>query len=256
MTRPIHAKLSYDVEFVPPAIFNSADNLITYQRRMEVIGTKSHPHLNDIVMHQMHIDGISAEMAPMQPSTTADDLIRQYRTAKQYYERMIGYELEGRDTIDLDLLPGFGETLTPWLWESAMTFGCSPDYQDGMRREVPPGVKETNIREAGIHIHMDLHPEFRDQRPPGMIEMQEGEPTNARRVAQVAAEFAEAISFLYEPETDDLWYRQPRVYRPTTYGIEYRSVGASICNDEDRLYTLFSVAQSYMRDHFSSMTVR
>lgn len=255
-SKQTYAQLSYDVEFVPPAIFNSAENLHRYQQMMEIIGTKSHPHVDTSFGHQMHIDGISAEMAPIRPSLTADELIQSYRAAKAHYERLVGYELEGMDIIDLDLLPGFGETSTPWLWASAMTFGCSPDYQDGMRREVPGGVKSSNIREAGIHIHMDLHPEFRDHRPPGMIEMGEGEPTNARRVAQVAAEFAEAISFLYEPEADDLWYRQPRVYRPTTYGIEYRSIGASICNDEDRLYTLFSIAQRYMRDHFSSMTVR
>jgi hypothetical protein len=250
LSRRRYAMMSFDVELIPEAILSSGDSTIAYDRRMKALGTKSNPYQCSGPMVNMHIDGISAEFAPRSPLTSPYSLMAVYREGKLALEGILGMPLVGRDWVDLQDVAGFDEENTPFLYEETQAFGCSPDYINGRARVVPRSVKERTVRELGLHFHLDLGAEYCDQRTE--VQKAQGKPpTNTVIVAKVAAELARRTAFLFTPRHPRmrLWYRQPALYRPTAYGIEYRSFGSSICNDEDRMFTLVNVMHHFMKDH-------
>lgn len=246
------AHISYDVEFLNPNIMVDPAETLAYQSNMRRLGTKNRPFECDISDHHMHIDGISAEMAPCKPLSNPTAMMNCFLHAKEVYENYIRAPLVGADWVDLQDIKGFGRIETPWLYKQTMEFGCSPDYLNGKKRNVPNMVRRRSLRELGLHIHFDLLPEYRDQREAHQI-IRGDEPTNARICAKVANEIHQATSYMFHSRhpSERLWYRRPALYRPTKYGIEYRTFGSEICNDTDRLRMFFQVCYDYMVNHFA-----
>jgi hypothetical protein len=255
--RSRYAAMSFDVELVPESIVVDAASTAHYNSAMENLGTKSRPHKDTESGCAMHTDGISAEFAPLWPVALPTELMAIYRTGKARIERHIGLPLRGRNYLDLAQVKGFGEIETPFLYHETQAFGCSPDYLNGRQRVVPAAVKKRTLRELGLHAHLDLRPEFCDQRDE-RAKAQGRMPTNAVAVAEIAQQIARRTAFLFDARHPrlSLWYRQPGLYRPTPYGIEYRAFGSEICNDEDKMHTLFNVLHQFMKEHFAGTTVR
>ena len=252
-----YATMSFDVELVPDGILTNPRSTHHYNQVMEALGTKSNPYRDQRVGCAMHIDGISAEFAPFAPVTTPSQLMDYYNNGKAALESRIRMPLNGMDYIDLDEVQGFSEEDTPFLVRETQTFGCSPDYLNGRRRIVPLSVKKRSLRELGLHWHLDLRPEYCDQRDERAKAMGKV-PTNAVALAQIADQIRRKTAFLFDTRHPrlNLWYRQPGLYRPTPYGIEYRAFGSEICNDQDKLYTLANVMHTFMKDHFKGTDVR
>jgi hypothetical protein len=244
--------ISHDTELIPTGIFHDEALLVQYDSRLSMLGDKTFPCVAE--GFQFHADGISAEMAPVKPYLDPFAMFEELYRKKEYYEQILELSLVGMDWVDLNDIGGFSEKTAPFLWDSVRTFGCSPDFRFGGERCVPRRVRESTLREAGLHIHIDLRPEYRDQRTEDDIAMALP-PTNAHSCAGIASELHEATAFLFTdsaPLPKELWYRMPETYRPTRYGIEYRSFGSEIVNRPDDLLTLFNIVHEWQREHFNT----
>ena len=100
-----------------------------------------------------------------------------------------------------------------------LDIGCEPDFVVSSsgeihRRAVPPRIKAAPVRECSGHIHISLPQPYLDS------------PELAAQFVTELDGVVYPLSMDSGPDLSSSWYRQPRVYRPTAYGVEYRSLGA------------------------------
>lgn len=233
----------------------SASDLVQYEHALCSLGTKRRPTVGSAYGEPVnfHPDGLYAEFAPRSPSSTVSDFLATITNSRQVLEAMMGMELRGYDYVDVSQIPDYSRETCPRLVRLANTFGCSPDAIGGKWRVVPPSVKRGTIKEAGCHLHLNLPERYCDQRS-HRDQMEGRPPTNLRIAAQIAEEFYEATAFAHVPNVRDVrqWYRVPRVYRPKPYGLEYRSIGASVYDDPDKLAMLATISFAFMAEVFAT----
>lgn len=250
--------LSFDWETIPEnfSLLNETA-LSEYERRLLPLGSKSKPYYHEGYGLLMHNDGLFAEAAPRRPSVSPDQLLAHRDNVLTAYAEMLGLRMTAVNFLDLRNVRHLNESVVPKLMAEINTFGCSPDYLHGKRRITPKSLAKSPFRESGMHLHLNLAPQFCDRRSPADME-RNTVPTNAVVCAQIAEEFYEATAFLHEgfDKSLRLWYRSPRLYRPKPYGIEYRSFGAAIGADLDKFSLLIDIAFAFMRDHFNTHYTR
>ena len=166
-----------------------------------------------------HRDGLSAEYG-FEPTTSLDQFMGRLQYGKLKVEESLGYPLVAVDSFDVSPIVGL-----PWAADY-LDIGCQPDFyatpQRGIRRRsVPPDVRNGNTRECGGHIHISLPPPFLEAR----------DMMNQFVIELDAVVYPLAIGAI-EPSATS-WYRKRRVFRPTPYGIEYRSLGAAALLADD-----------------------
>lgn len=251
----VSPSLGTDIETVPHNLFTMGlDALRDYDYRLHNMGTKDHPIYMDDV--QVHPDSLAVEYAICTPARDPLDFISAVRDAHQTAERMIGTRLVGTDYVDIDEIVHLTEETTPFLWENARVFGCSPDWivlpngKPFLRANVPASVKHRSLKEIGCHIHFTL-PEH--MRPPVIIYDDNREAYDGSDLAPVVREWYERTDWLHQwsHPIERPWYRKPMTYRPKSYGFEYRSFGASLVSDLPALERVAALAFEFMEDCFS-----
>ena len=72
-------------------------------------------------------------------------------------------------------------------------------------------------------------------------------------LAPVVEQFYDRIRHLHQWEHPSAgpWYRKPKVFRPKSYGLEYRSLGASVMDDARKREALINESFQFMDDCFS-----
>ena len=184
----------------------------------EAIGTKDNPRRHG--GYVMHLDGIFAEVAPMVPGGAGPEEINMARAELQ---GVLGRTLVAKNFVDLVGLSHFSAENCPRLYKSAMTSGCSPDFVRGKQRTIPTIVKRSSVREAGLHFHINLPEQYWN---------------NASMCGGWAHELSQATQLQHMIALGEVppgyrpWYRQPGVYRPKPYGIEYRAFGIELVNHQ------------------------
>lgn len=159
-----------------------------------------------------HRDGLSAEYG-FEPTTSLDQFMMRLSTGKRLVESTLGHELYAVTSLDVSAI-----IHEPWA-ESLLDMGCSPDYlaTDSLqmvRRSVPSRVRREPRRECGGHIHISL--------PDPFIQDRALQCQFVRELDSVVHPLAAADMGI----TARSWYRRRNVFRPTAYGIEYRTLGA------------------------------
>lgn len=246
--------LGIDWELIPNDFYDLSEAALRrYEDRLLMLGSKDKPFYDERVDANFHNDGLFAEVATGHPLRTPDEMLGVLDLLVSRYERHVGLPLTAMDFVELSEARRFTPEIVPRLYKEASRFGCSPDYLRGKRRSVPGLLKKSPVREAGLHFHMNLAEQYRDTRSVRDMELGR-EPTNAVVCSRVAEEFYEATAFLHERYDRNmrLWYRSPRLYRPKPYGIEYRSFGAGIGVNKDKMSLLTNIAFEFMRDHFKT----
>jgi hypothetical protein len=222
-------------------------DLSVYEKALFGIGEKYNPKVCEF--GQYHGDNIFAEMA-QPPAEDTGDFLAKYTALKTHLEMVMGMELRGYDYIDIP--EGvLSRTSHPYLYDVSRTFGCSPDLQGGIERMVPRAIKRRPLREAGLHLHMQL--------PLGMMESvyeatdKYGNTLLMDRgtyIQGLVVEFAEATRHMHQwnHPSEMPWYRSPGCYRIKEYGIEYRSLGAGLLNNTDSLAHLVDTTFDFLAD--------
>jgi hypothetical protein len=251
MTRP---SAGADCELVPVNLKHmSVSDVQMYESALLNTGSKNRPLVVDGV--QMHPDSLAAEFAFAEPVYDPASFMMQYQHSHSLLESVIGVELEGVDYVDLQQIVNINPSDTPFLWENARVFGCSPDWQvlagrASLRDDVPPRVKNRGLKELGGHIHLTL-PNY--MLPP-VLKVVAGLPIyDGGALVPVIEEFYDRIRHLHawDHPSEGPWYRKPKVFRPKSYGFEYRSLGASVMHDPRKREALALIAFQFMDDCFS-----
>jgi hypothetical protein len=180
-----------------------------------------------------HRDGLSAEFG-FAPTTSLDEFMTNLGRGKSMVQQLLSRELYPVDSFDVS-------TLIDEIWaEPYLDMGCAPDYMATpslkiARRSVPSRVRSMPIRECSGHIHMSL-PEY----------ITESEELTAQFIRELD-EVVYPMAVVNHDSTQPTWYRRRYVFRPTPYGVEYRSIGAgALYSDraEDFLSLIFSMTKS------------
>jgi hypothetical protein len=206
---------SFDLELWPNLRTDNARQLELVYRN---IGSKDQP-VNGFG-YNMHMDGVFAEIAPIKPQGAG---LVEVEQAINTLSHRLEMHVVPRNFVDITTLINFNERLAPRLYKSATTMGCSPDFLRGKRRQVPQDVKDSPIREAGQHFHVNLPGKYCD---------------NVSWCGAFAYEYAQAVRIIHMALLTDVppgyrpWYRVPGIYRPKPYGIEYRAFPASIVENQ------------------------
>ena len=159
-----------------------------------------------------HRDGLSAEYG-FEPTTSLDQFMHKLEQGKARVENTLGHPLYAVTSLDVTSLMA-----EPWA-EKLLDMGCQPDYLatdslDMMKRNVPTRVRREPRRECGGHIHISLpEPYIQDE---GLM-------------CQFIRELDGVVYPLAASDqgiTGRSWYRRRYVFRPTPYGVEYRTLGA------------------------------
>jgi hypothetical protein len=127
----------------------------------------------------------------------------------------------------------------PWACDF-LDIGCMPDYVAGAdmrmhRRTATDEVKARPVRELGGHIHISLPPPFINE-----------EALAVQFVRELDAIIYPLAMGVAQPNQQS-WYRKRRLFRPTPYGIEYRSLGSEELlsdNAEQFLSLVFDISAS------------
>lgn len=224
---------SHDTEFY---FLPSNGDMQLAEQIASAIGTKDHPVTYQ--GYKMHLDGVFAEVAPVEPYGVSRAHLSHARSA---LEEVLSWDVMPVNFVDLRQLMSFDRETCPNLLTSAMTSGCSPDFVRGKQRVIPPNVKRSMIREAGIHFHFDLPEQYW-----GNVQMCGG---FAYEVAQ-ATQLQHLVSLGEVPPGYRPWYRVPGVYRAKPYGIEYRSFGVELLNHEAEYDYVLNVFERLQREAF------
>lgn len=115
------------------------------------------------------------------------------------------------------------------------TIGCDPDYDAFSSslepRRIPELSEFEGFRFAGGHIHIGYNTEWYSAR-------------------SMAASLAGALAPFHNPDSARYkWYGIPGIYRPKSYGVEYRSLGNTFVLD-DAVLTRLAVALDEWRLRF------
>lgn len=247
-----HSKASFDVEMIPsfaldPVGRENHMNWAMYEDQLNGIGTKDNPMLVNMnaTSFYVHPDSIALEMAPARPLRSPTEFLEAVESARQYAALLMGYQMVGVDAYDLRTCAYIntpkGQRTCANLLKRGRTMGCAPDYQYGAVREVPAGIKESPVKETSFHLHIDV-PEHLMR---GTCIPQE---IIGPSLQDVVDELRDELS-LFTPRWEfDLppWYRQPGVFRPKPYGLEYRSLGGSLFSDPTRLANVAGTIFEFM----------
>ena len=159
-----------------------------------------------------HRDGVSAEYG-FEPTTNLDQFMDSLHTGKELVEDALAHPLYPVTILDVTAIID-----EPWA-EDMLNMGCQPDYlaTDSLhmiQRSVPSRVRREPRRECGGHIHISL--------PDPYIHDVELQCQFVRELDSVVYPLAAGDMGI----TARSWYRRRNVFRPTPYGIEYRTLGA------------------------------
>ena len=160
-----------------------------------------------------HRDGISAEFG-FTPTCDLRTYLDRVNEGKERVSAYMDTSLTATDTVDVSVPR---QCITDI--EDYLHMGCEPDYVVSTgggvnRRSVSPRVAALDIRECSGHIHISLPPPFLESE-----ELLSGFVSELDGVVY-------PLAFNAEQAMNATWYRKRRVYRPTPYGVEYRSLGA------------------------------
>jgi len=224
-----------DMELMPAFVMYNAISDDSWQAWSELLGNLP-PKGERLDLHDgywAHRDGLAAEYG-FAPTPSLDEFMHRIREGKARTQTAVGYDLHAMDSFDVTSLVG-------QRWATRLLdIGCMPDFTvlpngTTVRRSVPPSVRSATVRECGGHIHISLPPPFLDS-------------------PELTAQFITELDDVVYPMVMDgvnvgqgSWYRRRRVFRPTPYGVEYRSLGASALlatNAESYLSLVFDMVAS------------
>lgn len=229
-------QIASDVEVLPtPEVRLDMMATLDWARMLESLGSKTEPSVIEVAgcPVQVHADGACLEYAVLEPCTTAGQFMLQQAAVFDGLQREFGFALVGADYYDLREWEAL--RCSPFLSQLVDAFGCSEDYGlFGKARTVPPWVRRQPIRESGVHFHADLREE--DLGIEGCV-------IHAKALARILPHSWEVREF--RP-----WYRKPGVFRPKPYGIEYRSMGASMLMDRNKYELIVQLVFNYFEDYW------
>lgn len=216
------------------------DSLMWWEGILLAAGSKEQP---TITPHgQYHNDGWPLEWS-FPTSSSPDEFLEKDMRMRTHIETHHGVQLAGRDWFEIPTqLVSQNVRLFTHLRGRANRLGCAPDYRDGReRRLVGPArvVRTRPLREAGLHFHMNLRPEYCSVEDPAAC-------------LPVVRDFTEAVApwHKWDHPTERPWYRMPGAYRPKRYGVEYRALGSSVINDAGSYALLVRTVYEFMKDHW------
>jgi hypothetical protein len=159
-----------------------------------------------------HRDGVCAEYG-FEPTTSLDQFMTSIDEGLSRCEQALCHTLYPVSQFDVSAIID-----EPWA-EDMLEMGCAPDYLATpdltmMRRNVPSRVRREPTREGSGHIHISL--------PPPYVGNQELLCQFIRELDDVVYPLAASDQGI----TARSWYRRRYVFRPTSYGVEYRTLGA------------------------------
>ncbi len=224
---------------LPQAAWSDLVQVRRFEDRIAALGTKHEPTIIEGV--KLHPDSLACEFAMTEPAESVGAFLMQFQRAREVAQAFMGTHLAGYDYVDTERLPLFGPNHCPVVYEAACTFGCDSDYQvlrNGkvMHREtVPTWVHERSVKECSGHLHIDLPDILCD---------------DAERMGTYVGMYYDRTRVLHTwtHPTQRPWYRKPMVFRPKSYGFEYRSLGASLADNQPALE--LAVTQAFqLMDH-------
>lgn len=237
-----------DIELAPREWLGGIPaDLTAYEAALQSIGDKMEPTMCEHGAY--HPDNLLTEIATL-PHQGTEDFLANYTALRTHVESVMGIELYGYDYVEIPegLL---SKVSYPWLYRASRSFGCSPDLQAGIERRVPIEVKRRPLREAGVHIHFQLPLPIMQ----GVYETQDhfGNPIlkdKTTNILEIVDEWCQASSHLHgwDHATEAPWYRAHGTYRIKPYGVEYRSLGGSLLNNNTKLAHVFDLAFTFLND--------
>lgn len=230
-----------DIELMPRSIQVGQESVDWWQKwLMQASGLPPKGNRLDLGNgYWLHLDGLSVEYGfePASDPYTFLDRIEEGRTKVA--------EVVGEDMIAVDWFNiATPRAALPHLADF-LEMGCSPDYQvnggDGQYevRGIPEATRNENIRECGGHIHISLPNEYiRDRSLSGVF----------------VRHLDDMVYPMFNMNLGDYrsWYRQRCLFRPTPYGVEYRSLGAESLFTtevtERYVHQVFEIVESIWRN--------
>lgn len=229
--------LGFDGEFsLPITGWQDYAQVRRYEERMALLGSKSEPTIIDGV--QLHPDSLACEFAILKPASSVGEFMMMFQHAREIAQSYMGTHLQGYNFIDTASIPLFSVDICPTVFEAANTFGCSPDWiilRSGklkLRDTVPDFIRHSTVKETGMHFHLDI-----------------AEPDEVR-LSEAVTSYYDRTRMLHTwgHPTARPWYRKPMTFRPKSYGFEYRSFGAALCENQPAFEMAVTQAFQLMDD--------
>jgi hypothetical protein len=241
--------IATDVELTPIELATGTPSTawwMDYQNQLLTMGTKDYPlKLDD--GSQYHPDNVFVEFATT-PALNHVDLLTLIEQTRQKVEAAISTTLVGRDYVKI---PEFDPGLFPWLSRHVSYMGCAKDMVMNQYRAVPDEVKHSPFKEAGFHLHLNLPDHVLSTCRKIRVHNKWVIEDTELKVLGYVQELAGAIGQFHSNPTEySAWYRQPGCYRIKPYGVEYRSLGAGILADTDRLVSCLDTVERFTRDYY------
>lgn len=241
MSNQANLLVAADIEALDTRLdMTSVDSLMWWERILMDAGSKEQPTVLDF--GQYHNDGWPIEWA-FNPASHPDQFIENDLRMRQHIETHHGVQLYGRDWFEVPMtLVSQNVRLFTHLAGRANRLGCAPDFIEGRERRITGRarvVRTRALREAGLHFHLNLRPEFCSTQDPAAC-------------LEVVRDFAEATKLWHKWDhpSERPWYRVSGSYRPKPYGVEYRSLGSSVINDMGEYRLLVDTVFAFMREHW------
>lgn len=183
-------------------LFHSAHGLIP--------GSKQTPYPVD--NGAVQVDGMALEFN-IAPALDEEAFVHNIHSVMGTLRDMIPDEYE----TEIQATAIFSEEHMKEQPEEALLLGCGPDYNAYEQELNPPKEADPQIRVAGGHIHLGW---TKDQDP-----MEQSHFMGCCELARQMDYYLGVPSVLLDPDMMRSWsYGAPGSFRPTTYGVEYRTL--------------------------------
>lgn len=252
--------IGIDVELttIPFASNPDADYLDRYDMMLQMIGGKDHP--SETPNGQFHNDCWWVEFAPKPAESPAQLLTNYLRMEEDVIQAMAQCGMGGETLVGFDWLDkpkALDQRRHRYLAYEMIHLGCSPDLVHGMVRQLPQEIKQRSVKEAGCHFHLDIPPEYMKNVQPqfneyaGVDVLVEVGTTHIKGLVDELRTRLDRIAPPWRHPSAYPWYRVPGSYRIKPYGIEYRSLGASLCNNKSHFVTAAAIVHDFMWELWS-----
>lgn len=179
-----------------------------------IVGTKEEPQLLPNGGNVQR-DNVAVEFA-IDPASSKRELINSIGTALADLKNVLPKD------VDIEIVPSADFPRDQLRHEECMAFGCSPDFSAWtmMENVVPVGAEESVFRSCGGHIHLGYVAGSENE----FLLDEEGKLSTVRMMDALCGVISTVLDNSKEAIARRKLYGKAGCYRPTIYGIEYRTL--------------------------------
>jgi len=198
-----------------------------------VKGTKDEPEslsMGGTIQH----DNVAVEFA-IDPANSKIDLIQKIGNALQ---DVLNYLPEN---VEVDIVPSAVFPDNQLKDPEAAEVGCDPDFSAWTREknEAPQGFAKQNVRTAGGHIHIGSKNEF--------LTNELGKIHTIKMFDLFHGVIFTTLDTSRQAIRRRNWYGKPGCYRPTDYGIEYRTLSNFWIRSPETVSLVYHLTEDILR---------